>query len=93
MNYAQHDYALAHVACSTIQLWKNIDFYFSDEVWLNNHLLRKGIDCGYELEKKHFILFNWFLFAYEHITSRQFLEVPLNAVLEISFPVFGHCIK
>lgn len=60
---------------------------------LTNHLFREGIDCGYELEKKHLILFNWFLFAYEHITLRQFLEVPLNAVLEISFPVFGNCIK
>lgn len=30
-----YDYALAHVVCSTLQVWKNIDFYFSDEGRIN----------------------------------------------------------
>lgn len=66
MNYIQN--ALAHVALFgsgriliLILLIKN---------GLTNHLLRKGIHCGYELRKKHFILFNWFLFVYEPITFK-----------------------
>ena len=52
---------------------------------LTNHLLRQGIDSGYELEKKHFIVFNWFLFAYEHITLRQFWKFFLMLSLKSHF--------
>lgn len=56
--------------------------------------MRKEIHYGYELRKKN-ILYS-LISSYLHMSLlflRQFLEALCNDILEISFPVLGHCIK